>query len=240
MSSLTRVSPWLRDAARAALAVLAFALPFELFTPLARLGPLQLTSVELVLYAALALSAAAIAIDLLLDGKRLAWREIAARHAGVVAFAVVLVLSALRAPLARPDAIKFALRSLGGIALYVAAANLLRAPAAALTTAIAMSTGGVVAAALMWAELRLPGAAAALAPFHAGGFDVFGLPRASGPFQYPNIAAMYLEAALPVVLASGAAIDAERAPVGRRRPSSLRSRWSPSRTQRSDRWSGSG
>ena len=66
-----------------------------------------------------------------------------------------------------------------------------------------MSIGAVVAASLMWAELHLPGAAAALAPFHAGSFDVFGLPRASGPFQYPNIAAMYLEAALPVVLAAG-------------------------------------
>ena len=109
--------------------------------PLARLGPLQLTSVELVLYVALALSAAAIAIDLLPDWKRLPWRQIAARHAGVLAFAVVLVLSALRAPLGRADAIKFALRNLGGIALYVAAANLLRAPAAALTTAVAMSIG---------------------------------------------------------------------------------------------------
>ena len=40
-----------------------FALPFELVRPLGRLGPLQLTSAELVLYIALALSAAAIAID---------------------------------------------------------------------------------------------------------------------------------------------------------------------------------
>ena len=64
----------------------------------------------------------------------------------------------------------------------------------------------------MWAELHLPGAAAALAPFHVQSFDVFGLPRASGPFQYPNIAAMYLEAALPVVLAAGAAFDARRGP----------------------------
>ena len=74
-----------------------------------------------------------------------------------------------------------------------------------------MSIGAVVAASLMWAELHLPGAAAALAPFHVQSFDVFDLPRASGPFQYPNIAAMYLEAALPVVLAAGAAFDARRA-----------------------------
>jgi len=210
MAFLTQVSSWLRPAARAALATVAFALPFELVAPLARVGPLQLTSVELVLYVALTLSAAAIAIDVLPRWKRLPWRAIATRHAGVIAFALVLLLSALRAPFARPDAIKFALRNLGGIALYVAAANLLRAPRAALTTAIAMSIGAVVAASLMWAELHVPGAAEALVPFHAASFDVFGLPRASGAFQYPNIAAMYLEAALPVVLAAGAAFDARR------------------------------
>ena len=99
----------------------------------------------------------------------------AARHAGVALFAIVLLASAARAPLARADAIKFALRNLGGIALYVAAANLLRAPRAALTTALAMSTGAVVAALLMWAELHVPGAAAALTPFHLSSFDVFGL-----------------------------------------------------------------
>jgi hypothetical protein len=211
MRFLTQVSSWLLPTARAALALLAFALPFELVAPLGHVGPLQLTSVELILYVALALSAAAIAIDVLPEWKRLPWRRIATRHAGVIVFGLVLLLSALRAPLARADAMKFALRSLGGIALYVAAANLLRTPRAALTTAIAMSIGAVVAACLMWAELHLPGAAAALAPFHVQSFDVFDLPRASGPFQYPNIAAMYLEAALPVVLATGAAFDAHRA-----------------------------
>lgn len=196
--------------ARAALAVLAFVLPFELVKPLGHVGPLALTSVELVLYVALALSALAIAVDVLPHWRQLPWREVAVRHAGVVAFALVLLVSAARAPIARPDAIKFALRNLGGIALYVAAANLLRAPRAALTTALAMAIGAVVSGFLMWADLHLPSVAAALAPFHAKTFDVFGLPRASGPFQYPNIAAMYLEAALPVVLAAGVAFDVHR------------------------------
>ena len=201
---------WTASLARAALALLAFALPFEPTAPVARVGPLQLTSVELVLYAALALSAAAIAVDVLPRWRELPWRRIAVRHAGVAALALVLVASAAHAPLARAEAIKFALRSLGGLSLYVAAANLLRAPVAALTTAVAMSIGAVVAAILMWAELHVPGAGVALARFHYASFDVFGLPRASGPFQYPNIAAMYLEAALPVVLAAGAAFDLRR------------------------------
>ena len=107
------------------------------------------------------------------------------------------MLSALRAPFGRADAIKFALRNVGGILLYVAAANLLRAPAAALTTTVAMTIGAVVAAWLMWAELHVAGAAAPLRAFHPAPSTCSGLPRASGPFQYPNIAAMYLEAALP-------------------------------------------
>jgi hypothetical protein len=203
-------STGLSRAARGALAVLAFALPFELVAPLGHVGPLQLTSVELVLYVALAFSGLALAVEILPGWRRLPWRRIATRHAGVAAFALVLLLSAARAPLARSDAIKFALRNIGGIALYVAAANLLRPPRAALTTSVAMTIGALVAASLMWAELHLPGAAAALAPFHARSFDVFGLPRASGPFQYPNIAAMYLEGVLPVVLAAGVALDAHR------------------------------
>ena len=45
--------------------------------------------------------------------------------------------------------------------------------------------------------------AALLRPFHGQSFGVLGLARASGPFQYPNIAAMYLEASVPVVMAVG-------------------------------------
>jgi hypothetical protein len=209
-SPATGVAPGLRRAAIGALALVALALPFELVAPLARVGPLQLSSVELPLYLALALAAVAIAADVLPRWKQLPWRAIARRHGGVALFALVLVLSAARAPLARPEAMKFALRNLGGIALYVAAANLLRAPAAALTAAVAMSIGAVVASVLMWAELHVPGAAAALEPFKTSNFDVFGMPRASGPFQYPNIAAMYLEAALPVTMMAGAALDVRR------------------------------
>jgi hypothetical protein len=206
----TGVAPGLRRAAVGALALVALALPFELVAPLARVGPLQLSSVELPLYLALALAAAAIAADVLPRWKQLPWRAIARRHGGVALFAIVLLLSAARAPLARADAMKFALRNIGGVALYVAAANLLRAPAAALTAAVAMSIGAVVASILMWAELHVPGAAAALEPFKTSHFDVFGMPRASGPFQYPNIAAMYLEAALPVTMMAGAALDVRR------------------------------
>jgi hypothetical protein len=49
-----RVVERLRASGRAALMVLAALLPFEGLEPLARIGPLQLSSVELFLYLALA------------------------------------------------------------------------------------------------------------------------------------------------------------------------------------------
>ena len=47
--------------------------------------------------------------------------------------------------------------------------------------------------------------AAWLRPFHAETFEALGRTRASGPFQYPNIAAMYLEASVPVAIGIWAA-----------------------------------
>jgi hypothetical protein len=200
--------------------------PLRAGQALGRVGPLALTSVELVLYVALGLSALAIAVDVLPHLRRLRGVSLpsATRASWRSPSCCWCRRPAHRSPAGRD---KFALRNIGGIALYVAAANLLRAPRAALTTALAMAIGAVVSGILMWADLHVPSVAAALAPFHVKSYDVFGLPRASGPFQYPNIAAMYLEAALPVVLAAGVAFDAHRAGDRRRAQSPRRwGRWS--------------
>jgi O-antigen ligase len=85
--------------------------------------------------------------------------------------------------------------------LYAATADLLRAPAAAARTAKALVAGAVAAALLSVAEARTTGASAWLRPFHLQTFQALGQPRASGPFQYPNIAAMYLEAVAPLAVA---------------------------------------
>jgi O-antigen ligase len=207
----------MRTAARASLVLLALLLPFEPRQPLARLGPLELTLVELALYAAIALGAAAIAVDFVRCRGRVTWRDAARRHAVAIAWLLALALSAAGADLARAEALKFALRAAGGIALYVVAAASLQAPAAALAVAGAVVAGAAIAALAMCAEIHVAGAAAALAPFHTRTFEVLGLPRASGPFQYPNIAAMYLEAALPLAIAVGTAIDARRRVAGHAR-----------------------
>jgi hypothetical protein len=208
----------LRALGRAALLVLAALLPFEGLEPLARLGPLQLSSVELFIYLALAawgLSLAArwaagwAAGERDLAG-RLSLRRAPLAHLAIAAFALVLFLSAALAPAARGSALKFALRSAGGMLLYAAAADLLRAPGAIRRTARALSGGALVAALLAVAEARAGGLGGLLRPFHLQTFEALGQPRASGPFQYPNIAAMYLEAVAPLAVAVGVSAMAER------------------------------
>jgi hypothetical protein len=222
---MTAILSPLRTLARGSLVVLAAVLPFELLDTFP-LGPLALSSVELFLYAAIGLGAASIAADALAaraagatadtgPGAAPRWRAFAARYGGAAAWTIALLTSAAFASAHRGAAIKFALRSTGGVALYFVAARLLRAPGAALRLALGLAAGAVVAALLMAAELHLPGAGTALLPFHRVTFHVFGLLRASGPFQYPNIAAMYLEAALPVLLAAGAALRVQRVTGGR-------------------------
>jgi O-Antigen ligase len=197
----------LRAFGRLALLVLAAALPFEQIDPLARIGPLQLSSVELFLYLALAAWGLAAAARFLSGDRDLAgWvRRVPAAAWAVAAFALTTFVSAAAATDARGPAVKFALRSAGGMLLFAAAADLLRAPSAVARTAKALVAGAVVAALLAVAEARTTGAATWLRAFHPQTFQALGQPRACGPFQYPNIAAMYLEAVTPLAVALAAA-----------------------------------
>jgi O-antigen ligase len=94
--------------------------------------------------------------------------------------------------------------------LYAAAADLLRAPGATARVAKTLVGGGVAAALLAVAETRAAQVGVLLQSFHLQTFEALGRPRASGPFQYPNIAAMYLEAVAPIAAALGAAAFASR------------------------------
>ena len=202
----------LRASGRAALVLLAALLPFERLDPLARLGPLQLSSVELFLYLALAAWGATLVVGWWAGERDLLERLERApfAHRAVAAFGLTLFLSAALAPTLRGTALKFALRSLGGMLLYAAAADLLRAPGATARVAKALVGGALVAALLALSEVRSPRVGALLHSFHLRTFVALGRPRASGPFQYPNIAAMYLEAVAPIAGALGAAAFAAR------------------------------
>jgi hypothetical protein len=204
----------LRALGRGTLFLLAALLPFERIEPLAHLGPLQLSSVELFLYLALAAWGASLCARFW-AGERDVWRRLRGApraHRAVALFALVVFASALLAPQSRGAALKFALRSAGGMLLYAAAADLLRAPGAVAWTARALVGGALVAALLVVGETHVTALVAALRPFHIQTFEALGQPRASGPFQYPNIGAMYLEAVAPLAVAL--AVAAAGRPLG--------------------------
>jgi hypothetical protein len=219
------VARGLRVCGRACLTLLAALLPFEMTRPLARLGPLQISSVELFLYLTLAVWASSLAAEWLWEERdlRLWLRRAPPTHGPVLAWALAIFLSAACALALRGTAAKFALRSLSGILLYGAAADLLRDPHAARRVVKALVAGALLASLGMIAEGHLASVTGWLRLFHAQTFEVFGLVRGSGPFQYPNIAAMYLEAVLPLAFVlglpsrAGPAPDATQGALGLRR-----------------------
>ncbi len=194
--------PAIRRLAEAALLVLAVALPFE--APLFRAGPLEITTVELALYAMLALWGIGVALEL--RGGRGAWRASLdglrrsemARAAAL--WLVVLFASAAVAPSDRAATLKFALRSLSAVLAFFAVRSLARARGLADRVLIALVIGAMASALTAVIDGSVPGSAPAWRLFHEGTFDAFGLKRASGVFEYPTIGAMYWEAAAPLLI----------------------------------------
>jgi hypothetical protein len=187
--------------AEALLVLLAFALPYE--APLFALGPLQITTVELVLYAMLAAWGAGVAIEVLRDRPwrdgRVEWMRDGLCRAAAL-WAVVLFASAIVAPSHRAAAIKFALRSLSGILALFATRSLARRPGVDSRVLTALLAGGLLSAVTGVLDGFVPDSAPAWRLFHQGTFDALGLRRASGVFEYPTIAAMYWEALVPLFI----------------------------------------
>ena len=203
--------------ARVVLLVFAFLLPFE--APLVHVGPLVLTTVELLLYATVAawgLGIAARAVGDVVPGARgdraprgsrlgrlreaVAARLRAPLPRAAAIWLAVVGLSALAAPSHRAPALKFFLRASSGGLLFFAVRDLVRTPAQARRIALALVAGAGVAAVGALIETHWPEAAAWWAPFRPRTFSATGLDRASGPFAYPTIASMYWEALLPLAL----------------------------------------
>jgi hypothetical protein len=207
---------FLRAAARGLLVVLPLILPFE--APLFHAGPLLVTTAELALYMVLAAWGAAVALALA-SGER-PWRLALASPLAKAAalWLAVLLVCAVVASSHRAAVLKFALRSLGGGLLFFAARDLLRAPGLARRVSLAVVAGAVISALAALLDSALPGAESLWRPFRTGGFTALGLPRASGAFAYPTIAAMYWEAAVPLLVATlfgnGRALDRARPWVG--------------------------
>jgi O-Antigen ligase len=182
------------------LLLLAVALPFE--APLFRLGPIQITTVELVLYATLATWLASVALDGFLFRPSRWWTAIRGADGltqGATLFAAATFVSAFAAPSPNAAPMKFALRTLSGILLFFCARSLLwREDARPTWRAIVL--GSLLSAFSAVLDRLWPSTAWLWTPFREGSFAALGLHRASGVFGYPTIGAMYWEATAPLLV----------------------------------------
>ena len=175
-----------------ALLALAVLLPFELVKPLARVGPLVFTNIELVAALVIALWG----VDLLLARRWPVWPRWFLWP--LVAWSLVLVGSALLAPIAQEPALKFALRSLAGVAVGLVVVDVIvTSPGRRPLLVLALLVGGTAAAVTGWLEVYQPAQTSAwLSQFKLQTTRVAGTIRASGTFGYANIAAQYWEVIL--------------------------------------------
>jgi hypothetical protein len=205
----TRSSASDRDVAlaRGVLVLFALILPFE--APLFRVWFLQITSVELLLYATVGAWLTAVSVDVARSRSFARWAAFRSRlmnavraeplAVGAALWALVLVASALAAPSYRGAALKFVLRSLSGVLLFFAVRSLARSPETARRAILGLLAGAILSATTALLDWYAPNAAV-WTIFRASGFDAFGLDRASGVFAYPTIGAMYWEAAIPLAI----------------------------------------
>ncbi len=191
MMSNMRVA--IRLAAYVCLLAASFTLPFELKDSLFRIGPLNVTSTEIGIYLTVGFCCLAWS-----SGIRRNWKP---AHLAVAAWGAVVLISALFAETNRAAAMKFALRNFGGCALFFAASDLAEDRASAARIGAALVAGSTISAFLALAEMWIPGMAAVLMRFKTQASWVGSFMRASGTFQYANIASMYWEATLPLALA---------------------------------------
>lgn len=181
------------------LTLLALSLPFELETPLLAVGPLLLTNVELLLGVVLILAA-------------ISWRRQTPRRlpplpkswwALLATFVAALFISAVLAPAYRGNALKAALRTASGLALGSATLHLVRNRRDLYWVAGGLIGGGLLAAALGVAEIGRGADFIWLSLFRRTPTVAGPFLRLSGPFDYANQAAMYMEATLPLLLVLG-------------------------------------
>jgi hypothetical protein len=177
------------------LAIFAVVLSFELKNPIVTLGPIVITNVEAILYVLIV-----VWIFSVLRARRIHWTLM---HSAVLVWLIVLFLAAVFAPTGREAAIKFALRSTGGSALFFIAAEWIRSGRGAAWIMSAISIGAVVSGFAGLLEVTSSPVQTALLVFKTQATLVGGQVRASGTFQYANTAAMVWGAALPILIAAG-------------------------------------
>jgi len=190
------------------IAVLLLVAPFEALHPLVRLPGQRMTTVETALLAVLG------AVVFLVIRER-TWSVLPVRAVAPWGLLVAVAgAAALAAPAFRANALHMAAR------LGLAAAVCLVTAVAATEwrgrqrlIAAAFASGVVVAAVVVADYAAVPGVGGFLSLFREGVASVGAQVRASGPFQYPTIASMYLE----VTFACGLGVLVTSASQGARR-----------------------
>jgi O-antigen ligase len=187
--------PRLSSVATACVAILLLTAPFETWTPIVRVAGQSLSSLECVLCAAFVVFVVAAIFG---AGRLLVPRPDAPV---VAAFVVAAGVSAVLAPEFRPNALHMTGRFLVAGVLWLIVANAGTTRSNRHRIAWATLVAGVVAGALCIADYAEFAWASRIAGMFREQAAVVGAQvRASGPFQYPTIASMFLETAFAIGL----------------------------------------
>lgn len=176
--------------------VLMLAAPFEALEPLLRLPGQSVSSVEIVLLAAVGLWF----VSLIWSGAAPRWRTPLTWP--WLALLAAMLVAAWAAPVDRTNALNMVGRLALAFAVYVLAVNGITTAARLRGALIAAAAAGALAAMLVILEyLGVVSVVQWLEAFRSSSALVGAHIRASGPFQYPTIASMYLEIVFAFVLA---------------------------------------
>jgi O-antigen ligase len=189
---------WVSRGADSALLALAVSLPFETTGAAFSLGGLRFTSVEIMLGVALAAGGVALVAD---PGRRARLRSAMPPSWALLlgAFAVSALVSALAAPAFGGTALKAAARSWGGLALVPVALAAVQTRRDLGRIAGAIAAGAAVTALIGLTEVVSGNTFGWLRHFRVAETYVGPIRRLSGTFDQANIAAMFLEASLPLL-----------------------------------------
>jgi hypothetical protein len=186
----------LRVVSLVSLMLLSFMLPLELETPWIQFKSLDITNVEICLAVVLILAI----VQWIYEGRpslRLPkiWLWLGAL------FLAALFISSFTAPVYRDNALTAALRTLSGIALMLATIIIVRSMRDLTFIAISLVAGALMAAMVGLAEISHGDEYVWLGAFRSSVSVAGAFLRLSGPFDYANQAAMFIEAALPLIAA---------------------------------------
>lgn len=184
----------------ASLVLLALSLPFEADLLAIDLGFIQVTQLELLLLATIIL--ALIAVVRQRRWQQPGWSRMPMWWAVVgVIFVLASMLSAVLAPEERANAIKATMRTFSGLALVLAAPQIVRTRRDLLWVVAALLVAGFVAAGLGLAEVLIGQPLTGLTLFRPQPTAAGPFIRLTGTFDHANQIAMYIEATMPLLLA---------------------------------------